>query len=82
MDENRVTQKLIEHDERLYVVEQRMDSLLTRDAFLSVMDKMTAGFNRLNQEYLSIVGWLERLDVRLEKVEGRLERVEQHLQIS
>ncbi len=75
MDETKVLQKLIEHDERLDRIEHKLDSLVSRDEFNGKMDKMLVILERLDQERVFTSEWIKR-------IENDVERIKQHLHIA
>lgn len=50
MDLKFVSEKLIDHDDRLERIEDKIDGLLTRNEFLTKMDKVISTLDRLDQK--------------------------------
>lgn len=69
---DQVIAKLIEHDERL-------DQMVTKTAFNSFRNEMLTGqdkiitiLKRLDEERFSIIDWLKRHDLEINKIKGVL----------
>jgi len=72
MDENKVIQKLIEHDEQLADIKEKMADVVTVDAFNSRMDKAMVILERLDQERVFTVEWIRRTEGDVEKIKRKL----------
>jgi len=72
MDDKFVAKKLIEHDERFDRLEAKVDSLVTSDQFLTVMDKLTKAVDRLDQERLFQIHRIDRHEEDITKIKTKV----------
>lgn len=72
MDSSFVAKKLIEHDERLERIEEKIDKTLNRNEFLETMDKVIKTLDRLDQERLFQIHRLDRHEEDIAKLKTKV----------
>ncbi|MCL5666426.1 MAG: hypothetical protein M1383_01505 [Patescibacteria group bacterium] len=72
MDENKVLQKLIEHDEQLADIKERMATKDDIREIRQVMDKAMTILERLDQERVFTVEWIRRIEGDVDKIKRQL----------
>ena len=72
MNEDKIIQKLIEHDERFDSIEQKLDSKLGRDEYLKGQDEIMTILRRLDQERIFTAEWIRRIENDVDKVKKQL----------
>ena len=68
MPEDKIIQKLLEHDKRLDQIEERVEKTLTLDDYLKGQDKILAVLQRLDQERVFTSEWIRRIESDVERV--------------
>jgi hypothetical protein len=71
MDNTFIAKKLVEHDEQLNRIEAKIDGGVTKDMFLTAMDKLTTAIERLDQERLFEVHRLDRVEADVATLKKR-----------
>lgn len=82
MDEKKVLQKLIEHDEKLNRIEEKLDKLVMKDDFNNKSDKMMVILKRLDQERVFTTEWVRRVESDVERNKQEIKQLKQHLGIT
>ena len=82
MDEIKILQKLIEHDEHLDRIEEKMATMVTLDAFNNRMDKAMTILERLDQERIFSQEWIRRVEGEVERHTQEIKQLKQHLNIT
>ena len=72
MPEDKIIQKLLEHDKRLDQIEERVEKTLTLDDYLKGQDKILAVLQRLDQERVFTSEWIRRIESDVERVKKEL----------
>lgn len=72
MNEDKILQKLVEHDERLDRIEQSMATKADIRDLHTVMDRALNILDRLDQERLFTVEWVKRIENDVEKIKKHL----------
>ncbi len=72
MNEDKILQKLAEHDARLDRLEEKMDQMVTKDEFNAKMDKVLTILGRLDQERIFTQEWIHRIEADVEKIKRQL----------
>lgn len=82
MDESKIIQKLIEHD-------QRFDQMVTKEEFknfrnevLVAQDEMITILRRLDQERIFTTEWVRRIEGEVEKHRQEIGKIKEILKIS
>ena len=75
MEDSKVIEKLIEHDERLDRIEKNMVTKLEFHELTDTMDKAMVILQRLDQERVFTSEWIRR-------IEGDVQRIKEHLHIN
>lgn len=68
MDTKFIAQKLINHEERLERIEDKIDKILTKEEFFAIMDKVMTSLERLDQERLSSINRVDRQDKEISQL--------------
>ena len=80
MDEIKIANKLLEHDEQFILVRQEIGQL--RQEMLQGQDEMMAILRRLDQERIFTTEWIKRIEGEVEKHQGEIIKMKQVLKIS
>lgn len=80
MDEIKIVNKLLEHDERFEVLERKIDQ--SHQELLQGQDEMMAILRRLDQERVFTTEWIKRIEGEVEKHQGEIIKIKQVLKIS
>lgn len=82
MNEDKIIQKLLEHDERF-------DRLLTKDVFNTFKDQYTSDrdemmviLKRLDQERIFTIEWVKRIEKTVEEQQKEIDHIKQVLKIA
>jgi len=81
MDENKVLQKLIEHDERFDRLKQTLADKASFSTFNEKMDKAIVILQRLDQERIFTQEWVRRVEAEVERHTQEINKVKQQLNI-
>lgn len=72
MNEEKILDKLIEHGERLEKIEDRLETMPTKDELFSKLDSMVTILQRLDQERVFTTEWIRRIETDVEKIKREL----------
>lgn len=65
--EDKIIQKLIEHDNRFDKLEQRVDETVTAEQFTKGYDDMITILRRLDEERIFTMEWVKRIEADVEE---------------
>jgi len=75
MNEDKILQKLSEHDEQLEFIHENM---VTRDEFLSSQDKMMVILMRLDEERIFTNAWISKFE---KEVNEQKDKIQEHEEV-
>ena len=75
MNEDRIIEKLIDHDGRLERIETKMDGLMTSEQYVNGHDKIMTILLRLDEERIFTVEWIKKIE---QEVEDQKKKTNQH----
>jgi hypothetical protein len=73
MEETKLVAELVDHRERLDRIEQRMNTVPTRDELFSKLDSMAKVLDRLDQERIFSMEWIRRIENDVDKIKKQLQ---------
>lgn len=80
MSDDKIIKKLIEHDEKLEALEDKMEAGF-KDT-IGKLEKITTIVQRLDQERVFTNEWIKRVEGQLEKQEKEITKIKQILKIA
>lgn len=80
MNEDKILQKLGEHDKRFDALESDFGEFKIKT--LATQDEMVTILRRLDEERLFTTRWVDRIEKEVERHEQELSEVKKHLKIS
>jgi hypothetical protein len=81
MSEDKIIEKLIEHDEQLEKIEAKLDNLPTKGEWLQKQDEMISILKRLNQKRVFTTEALRRIELVVEEHTKEIRQIKQHLKL-
>ncbi len=82
MNEEKVIQKLLEHDEQFDKIEEKLDKMVTREEYLQGQDEMMTILRRLDQERIFTAEWVKRIEKEVEQHGIEIAKMKQILKIA
>lgn len=80
MNEEKIIQKLFEHDDRFDRIEEKIEAM--RNDFLTSKDEMMVILKRLDQERIFTIEWVKRIESKVEKQQQEIQHIKQVLKIA
>ena len=72
MSEGKIIKKLLEHDDKLAAIEERLDNMVTREEYLRGHDEIMVILKRVDEERLVTHYTLQKLTEMVERHEMKL----------
>ena len=82
MKEDKIIAKLMEHDEKLEKLSNKIDNLVTRDEYLSGQDKIMKILTKLDDERIFTEQWIKDTDVKVEANTEEIKTIKFKLKIA
>ncbi len=82
MNEDKIIQKLIEHDERLDRIEEKMATRADLNDIRTTMDAMLGILNRLDQERIFTVEAIRRIENEVQVHSQEIKQIKQQLKLA
>lgn len=82
MNEDKIIQKLIEHDEQFEDLKGKINDLPTRQEFLQKEDEIIKILNRLDQERIFTMQAIKRIEVEVEQHSQEIKQIKQQLKLA
>ena len=82
MDENKVIQKLVDHDEQLSFIRENMATGSDVREIKSVLESLVTIVKKIDEDHTFAVEWLKRLQTQVEKQEEDIRLIKLKLQMA
>ena len=82
MNEDKIIQKLIEHDEQLIEIQEKLKDIPSRDELFGKFDQVLTILDRLDQERIFTVEWIKRLETQVKENTSDIQHLKQHLKVA
>ena len=82
MNEDKVLQKLIDHDETLGQIQQKMATTADISEINNRLDKMVTILERLDKERVFTAEWIKRIESEVQKHSLEIKQLKQELNIT
>ncbi|MFH0712384.1 MAG: hypothetical protein V2A55_00780 [Candidatus Jorgensenbacteria bacterium] len=81
MNEDKIIQKLSEHDKRFSELVTKVDFNDFKNRVFTTQDKMLTILNRLDEERVFTTAWVERIEKEMEAHRHEIAKIKDHLKI-
>ncbi len=85
MNEDKIIEKLLEHDERLERMESRLDNTATRDEIReirSILEVIAVDVKKIREDHVFALEWMKRLQDKVDQQEEEIRRIKLQLKMA
>ena len=82
MNEDKITQKLLEQDKQFDRIGEKLDKTLTREEYLQGQDEVMVILRRLDQERIFTAEWVKRIEREVKQHSIEIAKMKQVLKIA
>ncbi len=85
MNEDKVIQKLLEHDDRFERMEQKLENTATRDELReikTILESVAVDVKKIREDHLFVLEWMKRLQDKVDQQEEEIRRIKMQLKMA
>ena len=80
MNEDKIIEKLLEHDQKFEILEKKMDDGFSR--VNDVLEQIVTIVKKIEEDHIFALEWLKRLQDQVERQETKIIKIKQQLKMA